>query len=49
MVHQEVLKLYRGFLRSIKEVDSQSDQQEIRAWVREDFRKYKYETDEVLS
>ncbi|KAJ1531536.1 hypothetical protein ONE63_000211 [Megalurothrips usitatus] len=47
MVHQEVLKLYRSFLKSIKEVESLEDRKYLREWVQADFRKYKEEKDEV--
>ncbi|XP_034252841.1 LYR motif-containing protein 2 isoform X2 [Thrips palmi] len=47
MVHQEVLKLYRNFFRSLREVESPSDRQQLQKWVQADFRKYKHETDEV--
>ncbi|KAK3932784.1 LYR motif-containing protein 2 [Frankliniella fusca] len=47
MLHQEVLKLYRSFLRSIKEIESPADRQQLREWVQSDFRKHRHETDEI--
>lgn len=47
MVHQEVLKLYRNFLRSLREVESPTDRKQLKEWVQADFRKYKHETDEI--
>lgn len=47
MVHQEVLRLYRNFLRSIKQVESPADRRQLREWIQADFRKHRYETDEV--
>ncbi|GLH07162.1 LYR motif-containing protein 2 [Gryllus bimaculatus] len=46
MVRGRVLKLYREFLRSIKEIPDQSSKQELFDWVHKDFRKFMHETDE---
>lgn len=47
MLRQKSLKLYREFLKTIKSIPSESDRQQFCNWVREDFKKNKFETDEV--
>lgn len=47
MVRQKSLKLYRDFLKTIKNIPLESDRQEFIGWVKSDFKKNKFETDEV--
>jgi len=47
MMHKEVLKLYRNFMRSIKQIPNKKDRETMRDWVRSDFKKLKDVTDEV--
>ncbi|XP_076814615.1 LYR motif-containing protein 2-like [Clavelina lepadiformis] len=42
---QEVLGLYRDIIRAINNFDNKSDKNYFLAWTREEFKKYKYETD----
>jgi len=47
MLRQKSLKLYREFLKTIKNIPLESDRQQFINWVKEDFKKNKFETDEV--
>lgn len=47
MLRQKSLKLYREFLKTIKNIPLESDRQQFLNWVKEDFKKNKFETDEV--
>ncbi|CAB0028541.1 unnamed protein product [Trichogramma brassicae] len=47
MASREVLKLYRGFLRTIKLIPDQADRDYMKNWVRSDFKTYKNVTDDV--
>ncbi|CAG9135743.1 unnamed protein product [Plutella xylostella] len=47
LVRQEVLKLYREILRSIKRVPDEKTRLELREWARTDFKKNKDTTDET--
>lgn len=47
MLRQKSLKLYREFMKTIKKIPSESDRQQFVSWVREDFKKNKFESDEV--
>ncbi|XP_015524179.1 LYR motif-containing protein 2 [Neodiprion pinetum] len=38
MVHQEVLKLYRNIMRTIRQVPDEMDRRYLRDWARNDFR-----------
>jgi len=46
MLQRKVLKLYRDLLRAIKDVPDISSRNELREWVRKDFRDNKTSTDE---
>lgn len=47
MLRQKSLRLYREFLKTIKNIPLESDRQQFTGWVKEDFKKHKFETDEV--
>lgn len=47
MVRQKSLKLYRDFLKTIRNIPLESDRQQFISWVKADFKKNKFETDEV--
>lgn len=47
MLRQKSLKLYREFLKTIKNIPLESDRQQFFDWVKADFKKNKFETDEV--
>lgn len=47
MVRQKSLKLYRDFLKTIRNIPLESDRQQFIDWVKADFKKNKFETDEV--
>ena len=47
MLRQQVLKQYRDFFRLIKLVEKEEDRNEIRSWIREDFKRNKSLKDEV--
>lgn len=47
MLRQKSLKLYRDFLKTIKNIPVEQDRQQFISWVKEDFKKNKFETDEV--
>jgi len=47
MLRQKSLKLYREFLKTIKTIPLESDRQQFINWVKEDFKKNKFETDQV--
>lgn len=47
MLRQKSLKLYRDFLKTIKNIPLESDRQQFMIWVKDDFKKNKFETDEV--
>lgn len=47
MLRQKSLKLYREFLKTIKNIPLESDRQQFMIWVKDDFKKNKLETDEV--
>ncbi|PSN52900.1 hypothetical protein C0J52_02975 [Blattella germanica] len=47
MVRQQVLKLYRSFLRAIREVPDENSKKELLQWTRSDFKVNKHQTDEV--
>ncbi|XP_025198723.1 DNA repair protein XRCC2-like [Melanaphis sacchari] len=49
MQRQKTLRLYREFLKTIKNIPLESDRQQFYNWVKEDFKKNKFETDEVCS
>ncbi|KAJ9591939.1 hypothetical protein L9F63_001541, partial [Diploptera punctata] len=46
MLRQHVLKLYRNFLRAIREVPDQENRTELFHWTRSDFKNNKHHTDE---
>lgn len=48
MVRNEVLKLYRQILRSIKQVPDLNSRRELQEWVRTDFKNNKHHTDEIV-
>ncbi|KAH7644800.1 LYR motif-containing protein 2 [Dermatophagoides farinae] len=45
---QRTLSLYRQFFRLIRKIDNDQQRQEIRVWIREEFRKMKHITDKEL-
>lgn len=47
MLRQKSLKLYRELLKTIKSIPLESDRQQFADWVKADFKKNKFETDEV--
>lgn len=47
MLRQKSLKLYRDFLKTIKTIPLEQDRQQFISWVKDDFKKNKFETDEV--
>jgi Complex 1 protein (LYR family) len=47
LLRNEVLKLYRNILRTVKQVPDSSSQQELRTWARQDFRQNKDISDEM--
>ncbi|KAF0748726.1 LYR motif-containing protein 2-like isoform X2 [Aphis craccivora] len=49
MLRQKSLRLYREFLKTIKNIPLESDRQQFYIWVKEDFKKNKFETDEFKS
>ena len=44
---QQALSLYRDFLRAIRDIESEPQRAETKIWVRGEFEKWKYTTDEV--
>lgn len=48
MLRQQVLKMYRDFMRLVRLADKESDRKEITAWIREDFKMNKNLKDEVI-
>lgn len=48
MLRQEVLKLYRDLYRTINKVPDLSSRQDLKLWLREDFRKNKSQTEEIV-
>lgn len=47
MLRQEVLKLYRDILRTIKQIPDDNSRNELKEWARHDFRMNKHKTDEL--
>jgi hypothetical protein len=47
MLRQQVLKLYRSFLRAIREVPNEESKKELLEWIHSDFKNNKHHTDEV--
>lgn len=47
MLRQEVLKLYRELFRTIKRVPDSSSRNDLKEWVRSDFRANMNHTDEL--
>lgn len=47
MLRQEVLKLYRELFRTIKHVPDTSSRNDLKEWVRSDFRTNMNHTDEL--
>lgn len=47
MLRQEVLKLYRELFRTIKQVPDKSSQNDLKEWVRSDYRTNMHHTDEL--
>jgi hypothetical protein len=47
MLRQKSLKLYKEFLKTIKKIPLESDRHQFFKWVKDDFKKNKFETDEV--
>jgi hypothetical protein len=47
MLRQQVLKLYRSFLRTIRDVPDEEGKKELLEWARSDFKTNKHHTDEV--
>ncbi|KAL5010251.1 hypothetical protein ScPMuIL_012556 [Solemya velum] len=46
LLRSEVLKLYRQFIRTVKEVSDSAQRKEFENWIRHDFRRNKHITDE---
>lgn len=49
MLRQQVLKLYREALRTIREVKDESQRRELQMWARHDFESNKHVEDEVIA
>ncbi|XP_012276915.1 LYR motif-containing protein 2 isoform X2 [Orussus abietinus] len=47
MVHQEVLKLYRNIMKTIRKVPNEADRKYLTDWAKADFRANKSVTDEL--
>lgn len=47
MMRQQVLKLYRDILRTVKVIPSEDDRKYIKDWARRDFKDNAHHTDEV--
>lgn len=47
MLRQEVLKLYRDLYRTINKVPDAASRQDLKLWLREDFRKNKNQSEEI--
>lgn len=47
MLRQEVLKLYRDILRSIRHIPDASGRNDLKQWARSDFRANMHHTDEL--
>jgi hypothetical protein len=47
MLRQEVLKLYRDLYRAISKVPDESSRNDLKQWLREDFRSNRTQTDEI--
>lgn len=47
MLRQEVLKLFKDLYRTINKVPDESSRKDLKAWLRDDFRKNKAQTDEI--
>ncbi|RVE47438.1 hypothetical protein evm_007849 [Chilo suppressalis] len=47
MLRQEVLKLYREILRTIRQVPDKNTRKELIEWTRTDFQNNKHHTDEA--
>ncbi|XP_054273320.1 LYR motif-containing protein 2-like [Macrosteles quadrilineatus] len=47
MLRQQVLKLYRDILRSIKQIPDKESQRDLRQWARHDFETNKHHTEEI--
>jgi hypothetical protein len=47
MLRQQVLNLYRSFLRTIRDVPHEESKKELLEWARSDFKNNKHHTDEV--
>jgi len=41
MLRQEVLKLYRSFFRTIRQLPDENQKRDVADWVRSDFKAYK--------
>ncbi|CAG2057658.1 unnamed protein product [Timema podura] len=48
MVRQQVLKLYRDIIRTLRDVNDETSKREILEWARTDFQKNKHHTDEFV-
>jgi len=46
MLRQKSLRLYKEFLKTIKNIPLESDRQQFYNWVKDDFKKNKFEADE---
>nr|CAD7439918.1 unnamed protein product [Timema bartmani] len=49
MVRQQVLKLYRDIIRTLRNVNDETSKREILEWARTDFQKNKHHTDEEIA
>lgn len=47
MLRQQVLQLYRDFIKLIRTLDDENERKELRDWIRNDFKSNKHHTDEV--
>ncbi|CAH2269006.1 LYR motif-containing protein 2 [Pararge aegeria] len=47
LLRQEVLKLYRDIIRTVKKVPDESTRLELKEWARTDFRNNKHHNDET--
>ncbi|XP_075226830.1 LYR motif-containing protein 2 [Lycorma delicatula] len=46
LLRQQVLKLYRDILRTVKDVPDENDRKYLREWAKKDFKNNAHQTDE---
>ena len=48
MLRQDVLKLYKDILKTVKKVTNDNDRAQLLQWAREDFKRNKHHKDEEV-